>query len=61
MRSWMLAGLLFATLFAAMLYTLIAANDWDMATVIGAIVAGYAAALHLAIRFVRRGARRIAA
>jgi fructose-specific phosphotransferase system IIC component len=54
-------GLVFAALFAGMLYSWLAANDWDMATVVGAIVAGYVAALHLALRFVQRWARQMAA
>jgi hypothetical protein len=61
MRIWTSCGLVFAPLFAWMLYSLIAANDWDMASVVGAIVAGYAAVLHLAILSVQRWARQIAA
>ena len=54
-------GLVFAALCAGMLYSLLAANDWDLATVVGTILAFYAAALHLAVRFVQRWARQIAA
>jgi len=61
MHVWVWRGLVFATLCAGMLYSWLAANDWDMATVVGAIVAAYAAALHLAVRLVQRWSRRLAA
>jgi hypothetical protein len=61
MRSLMSNGLLLAALFAGMLYAWLAANDWDMATVVCAVVAVYAGALHLAIRLVQRWSRGIAA
>jgi len=54
-------GLVFAPLCAGMLYSWLAANDWDMATVIGAIVIAYGAALHLALRFVQRWTRQMVA
>jgi len=54
-------GLVLAAVFAGMLYSWLAANDWDMATVIGAIVVAYGAALHLALRSVQRWARQMAA
>ena len=54
-------GLVLAVVFVGMLYSWLAANDWDMATVIGAIVIAYGAALHLALRSVQRWARQMAA
>ena len=61
MSVWVSGGLVFAMFCAGMLYSWLAANDWDMATVVAAIVTAYAGALHLAVRLVQRWSRRLAA